>query len=111
MMDDILKTATHLFNNDQSLRNMMAHSNCELHLSTKVLSIDENGLTCSHDNKEFHIDCDTVVLAIGLRANNELEQALWGKVKVLRPIGDAAKSPGLVYQAVNQGFHMVRTLE
>ena len=110
MMDDILKTATHLFNNDQSLRDRMAHSGCELHLNTKVVSIDEAGLVCSCGGESFRIDCDTVVLAIGLRSNNELEEALWGKVKVLRTIGDAAKAPGLVYHSVNQGFHMVRTL-
>lgn len=110
MMDDILKTATHLFNNDQSLRDRMAHSGCELHLNTKVVSIDEAGLVYSCGGESFRIDCDTVVLAIGLRSNNELEEALWGKVKVLRTIGDAAKAPGLVYHSVNQGFHMVRTL-
>ena len=110
MMDDILKTATHLFNNDQSLRHMVDQSSCRLHVSTQVVSVDEKGLICRRDGKEYRIDCDTVVLAIGLRANNELEEQLWGKVPVLRPIGDAAKSPGLVFQAVNQGFHMVRTL-
>lgn len=109
-MDDILKTATHLFNNDQSLRDRMAHSSCEMHLSTKVVSIDDKGLVCEHDGKQFCIDCDTVVLAMGLKSNNELEDELWGKVKVLRTIGDAAKAPGLVYNSVNQGFHMVRTL-
>ena len=110
MMDDILKTATHLFNNDQSLRDRLAQSSCEMHLSTKVISVDEKGLVCSKDGREFRIDCDTVVLAIGLRSNNELEDQLWGRVKILRTIGDAAKAPGLVYNAVNQGFHTVRTL-
>ena len=110
MMDDILKTATHLFNNDQSLRDRVARSSCKIHLSTKVVSVDEQGLVCFKDGEEFRIDCDTVVLAIGLRSNNELEDQLWGKVKVLRTIGDAAKAPGLVYNAVNQGFHMVRAL-
>ena len=73
MMDDILKTATHLFNNNQSLRDRMARSSCKMHLSTKVVSVDEQGLVCSKDGEKFRIDCDTVVLAIGLRSNNELE--------------------------------------
>lgn len=110
MMDDILKTATHLFNNDQSLRDRMKESKCELHLSTKTVSVDDKGMVCECNGEKFRIDCDKIVLAIGLRSNNELEEKLWGKVKELRTIGDAAKAPGLVFNAVNQGFHMVRTL-
>lgn len=110
-MDDILKTATHLFNNDQSLRASVSRSGCELHLSTKVKSIDDSGVICEKDGSEFKINCKTVVLAMGLKPNNKLEDELWGKVNNLRVIGDAVKAPGLVFNAVNQGYHMVQALD
>ena len=108
-MNDVLLTATHLFNCDQSLRNMLANSNIDMNLSTKVVSIDDGGVVCEKDGRQFHIDCDHVLIAVGFRSNHALEDELWGKVKCLKVIGNAVK-PRKVWDAENEGFHAVRTL-
>lgn len=110
MAADVLSTADHMFNNDQSIRNLLAKSGTIVHCGTTVVSIDEQGVSCQKkDGEQFRIDCDTVVTAIGFRPNNQLEGELWGKVKVVRTIGDAV-APRKVINAVNEGFHYVYAL-
>lgn len=108
-MDDVLLTATHLFNCDQSLRHMLAESHININLATKVVSVDGGGVTCEKGGKTFRIDCDHVVVAVGFRSDHTLEDQLWGSVKCLKVIGNAVK-PRKVWDAENEGFHAVRTL-
>ena len=108
-MDDVLLTATHLFNCDQSLRHMLAESHIDINLATKVVSVDGGGVTCEKGGKTFRIDCDHVVVAVGFRSDHTLEDQLWGSVKCLKVIGNAVK-PRKVWDAENEGFHAVRTL-
>ena len=49
------------------------------------------------------IECDTVVLATGTKANNKLYEDLKGKIKELRIIGDA-KRPRKAIEALEEGF-------
>lgn len=55
------------------------------------------------DGEEKSIDCDTVVIATGVKPNNKLNEELKGKVKDLRLIGDA-KNPRKALDAIEEGF-------
>lgn len=109
MLKDILLTADHLYNNDQSLRQMVKDSKANLVLNTKVTKITEDGLEYEQDGVAGKILCDTVVMAVGYVSNNELEDELWDRVKDLRVVGDAV-SPRKIINAVGEGFHYGRII-
>lgn len=108
-LDDILKTASHLFNNDQCLRQMVKDANIKTILNAKVTNITESGIEYEKDGETVKIACDNVVLAVGYKSNNELEEQLEGKVKNLRVLGDAV-SPRKIIDAVSEGFHYARIM-
>ena len=107
MLDDILVTADHLFNNDQALRRLVADSNIEVHCSSKVTAISDDGVTFEQNGKTEFLSADHIIVASGFRPNNELEDLLWGKVKDLRMIGDAV-APRKIITAVSEGYHYAR---
>ncbi|MCU6735097.1 NAD(P)/FAD-dependent oxidoreductase [Diplocloster agilis] len=110
MLDDILATADHCLNNDQALRAMLAERNIPAICSAKVTRITPDSVTYVKDGKEASIDCDTVMIAAGYRANNQLEEALEGFVKDLTVIGDA-EAPRKILTAVHEGYHAIRVME
>lgn len=110
MLDDILATADHCLNNDQALRAMLAERNITAICSAKVTRITPDSVTYIKDGKEASIDCDTVMIAAGYRANNQLEEALEGFVKDLTVIGDA-EAPRKILTAVHEGYHAIRVME
>ena len=110
MLDDILATADHCLNNDQALRAMLAERNIPAICSAKVTRITPDSVTYIKDGKEASIDCDTVMIAAGYRANNQLEEALEGFVKDLTVIGDA-EAPRKILTAVHEGYHAIRVME
>ena len=107
MLDDILATADHLFNNDQALRRLVADNDINLYCSAKVTEISDKGVTFEKNGKTEFLEADHVVVASGFRPNNELEDQLWGKVKDLRMIGDAV-APRKIITAVSEGYHYAR---
>lgn len=110
MLDNILATADHCLNNDQALRAMLAERNIPAICSAKVTRITPDSVTYVKDGKEASIDCDTVMIAAGYRANNQLEEALEGFVKDLTVIGDA-EAPRKILTAVHEGYHAIRVME
>lgn len=110
-LDAILKTAKHFGSNDHSLRDHLAEcKNIETVLSAKALKITQNGLVYSKDGKEFEVPCSTVILAVGYRSNNALEDEIWDNVDNVRLVGDAV-APRKVISAVHEAFHAVRVLK
>jgi len=109
MLDDILKTADHCLNNDQKLRAMIAECGIEIHTKATVKVIGDGYVEYEVDGKTERIDCDMVVVATGFKPNNELAEALEGKVRDLSVIGDAV-SPRKVITAVHEGFHAARLM-
>ncbi len=109
MLDDILVTADHCANNDQKLRAMIRQENIGVIAKARVVSIDAESITYEQGEKESVISCNTVVIAAGYKSNNELAQALKGKVKDISVIGDASK-PGKIITAVHEGYHAIRMM-
>ena len=72
--------------------------------------MDTGKITISKDGKESSIPCDTVVIAVGYKADRSLERALRDKIPTVVTIGDNV-APGKVIDAVHQGYHKVRLLE
>jgi 2-enoate reductase len=107
MLDSILATVAHMYNNDQCLREMFEASGAEVFTSAKVTKITEKDVTYEKDGKSVTIPADVVVLASGYKSNNQLDEELWGKVKSLKLVGDAV-APRKIIDAVTEGYHYAR---
>ncbi len=70
---------------------------------TKALEIVEDGIKVQTGDGEEIIPAETVVLAVGSRSCNPLEDAVKDLGIPCRTVGDASKV-GLAYDAVHQGF-------
>jgi 2-enoate reductase len=108
MLDDILKLADHMLNNDQSLRALVAKSGIALQVDTKVTAVNNDGVEIEKNGTKKKIACTEIVLACGYKSENTLAEALAGKVEV-RMIGDSV-SPRKIICAVHEGFHAARVL-
>jgi 2,4-dienoyl-CoA reductase (NADPH2) len=72
-----------------------------------VLQITPSQVIVEKGGQQEQLEADTVVLAVGTRAWNPLEQAAVKRGIPFRVVGDAAK-PGMVFDAIHQGFEAVR---
>lgn len=72
-------------------------------LLTEVKDIRDGKVLVSHDGNERWLEAGTIILALGSRANNEILQALEGKVPQILPIGDCVE-PRKAKEAIHEGF-------
>lgn len=99
------------FINKISLFNKLAENNVHLMTNTKVIAIDETGLTVEENGKEKHLDADTVISAFGMRPNTVLADSLKEKYPMkTRAIGDCYKL-GKIGEAVREGFYAASSLD
>ncbi len=110
VLDQVLKTAGHCLNNDQVLKAMLKERKVNCVCSAKVTKIEEGSLTYEAEGETHTIPCDQAVLACGYRSNNELADALKGRVKDLSVVGDA-EAPRKILTAVHEGYHAIRVME
>ncbi len=68
-----------------------------------VKRITDEGVACEKDGKEMTVPADTVVNARGAVSNEELAQALEGKVPIIYKIGDCVE-PRTALDATREGF-------
>jgi 2,4-dienoyl-CoA reductase (NADPH2) len=74
----------------------------------KYVEITDKGLTIiDKDGKERTLEADTIATALPLKANNELLNALKGKVPEVYAIGDC-KEPRLILNAVADGYRVAQ---
>lgn len=74
-----------------------------------VKEVTGDGVMVEKEGEQTLLPADTVVLAIGARANDFLAKELKGKVKELYVIGDAVK-PRKLTEAIREGFDLARSL-
>ncbi|OAA90788.1 NAD(P)/FAD-dependent oxidoreductase [Clostridium ljungdahlii] len=110
MLDQLLLTAVHAPNNDMAIKDMIAKSNIKVMTGTKLTAVYEDKVKVSIDGEEKEVPCDTLVLAVGYKADTTLSDSLEQKGKRVFKIGDNVKA-GKIIDAVQQGFHTVRLLE
>jgi 2,4-dienoyl-CoA reductase (NADPH2) len=73
--------------------------------NTKAARITEKGVEATRDGVTEFFEGDTVVLATGLKAKNELAKKLEHKVGLLYSIGDCAE-PHRIVEAIENGFRI-----
>ena len=80
-----------------------------IHTGTKVIRLTENTVIASKDNQEVSFPAETVVIAVGVRANRALPDALAGSDMEIFVIGDAVE-PRKALEAIYEGFDIGRRL-
>jgi 2,4-dienoyl-CoA reductase (NADPH2) len=70
---------------------------------TKVIAIESDGLTVSHGDETEKLQADSIVIATGAEAVNELAEDLADIVPEIHTIGDA-KEPRKALEAIREGF-------
>ena len=76
---------------------------------TEVVEISDNGVKAKRSGTVELIPADTVVLAVGLKPNNELAAKLKGKAAEVHVIGDCAEV-NKIASAVEGGLRVARNL-
>jgi 2,4-dienoyl-CoA reductase (NADPH2) len=71
--------------------------------STRAVEIKDQGVVVERDGKEELIEADSVIMATGARASNELQHKVMDFVKEVHVIGDA-KEPRNALEAIREGF-------
>jgi 2,4-dienoyl-CoA reductase (NADPH2) len=79
----------------------------ETKIKTTAKEITPEGVVVEQDGATSLIRCDTVVLAIGTRSVNTLEEKLKSLVEKVIVIGDA-REPRKAYDAIREGFMSAR---
>jgi pyruvate/2-oxoglutarate dehydrogenase complex dihydrolipoamide dehydrogenase (E3) component len=74
-----------------------------LYPGTKVHSISDKGVSVLDENQVFFLKADTVVIAAGAVAQNQLAEQLKGVVPEIYTIGDAVE-PRESTEAIHEGF-------
>lgn len=72
-------------------------------VAARVAEISPDAVRIETDGRTEEIPADTVVLAVGTRSRNPLQESAAALGLPLRVVGDAAR-PAMVFDAVHQGF-------
>lgn len=73
--------------------------------NARVEEITNKGVRVSRDGVSDFLGGDTVVLAVGFTANNELAQKLEGRVAALYSVGDCVQAR-MIREAIEKGFRV-----
>jgi pyruvate/2-oxoglutarate dehydrogenase complex dihydrolipoamide dehydrogenase (E3) component len=89
---------------------VLALERVNLMVDSKVVKITKKGLIVRNKmGKREMINADTIVLAVGCHSNNELSQALKGKIPEVHVVGDLVK-PRHILEAIGEGFRVALNL-
>lgn len=80
------------------------NNSAECYVDTKVMEITQKGVLCKQGDKEFLVEVDSVVCALGFKAPYEEVDALCELVDEYYVVGDC-KNVGQIYHAVNNGYY------
>jgi 2,4-dienoyl-CoA reductase (NADPH2) len=78
--------------------------------AAKVLEITESGLRMECDGKVEELEADTVVLAVGTKPQNPLQEVAEELGLTCHVVGDAL-NPAMVFDAIHQGFAAGSSIE
>ncbi len=96
--------------NRMHLLKLLTDTNVKILTETSVAEIMDNSVVIMNKyGKRSRLENDTVVLALGLKSNRGLEEALKDKVPEIYVIGDCVE-PRKVLNAIWEGFRFARLI-
>lgn len=91
--------------NRARLKEALGKTTIEIRCRTRLQKIDTTCITVHGEAGEYEISMDTVVLAVGAKAQNSLLPALAGKIRQLYSIGDC-QAPRKILEAVHEAYDL-----
>lgn len=104
MMDEVGRDAGPL--NRARLKEELGETKIEIKCKTKLLRIGEKSITVRDETGEDDIPAETVILALGAKAQNSLFHVLKDKVRELYVIGDCV-TPRKIIEAIHEAYDVV----
>ncbi len=103
MLPDIAADAEKV--NRKVLLRRLGEKGVKIRVLTHATAILEEGVEVEFGGRKETLPADTIVLATGIRSNNELEAALRGLPAEVHKVGDCAK-PRKAIDAIHEGFQV-----
>lgn len=91
------------------LRQKLIEKGVLIYANAPILEISDKGVYLAQEGELIFLIADTVVLAVGARADNRLARELEGVVSELYSIGDCAQ-PRNARDAINEGAEIARRI-
>ena len=110
MLGKLLSSDSSAMNSQMGIREMLNKSGITIRTNTRVKEIRPDRVLASSPDGDAEIPCDNVILAAGFRVNHDLQESLKDKPYRVFAIGNY-NHHGKVYQAIHDGFHVVRLLD
>lgn len=108
MQDDVLKDTSYVTRHSQLA--VLASTGAELHVSTRLVEILEDGILAAHDGETVKIGADVVVLAMGYRNRSTLYTDLLDSLDCeVFQIGDCRQTRKIA-DAVREGHIIAKNL-
>ena len=108
MQDDVLKDTSYVTRHSQLA--VLASTGAELHVSTRLIEILEDGILAEHERKTVKIHADAVVLAMGYRNKSTLYSDLLDTMDCeVYQIGDCCQTRKIA-DAVREGHIIAKNL-
>ena len=107
-MADKLMPDPPFIQNENILRELMAAGTGEYLTGTKLAEVDETGIVVETAEGKKHIDCDTVLLAMGWSSDASRGEELSDICRVI-PIGDSAKCRNIL-AATSEAYKAVKSV-
>ena len=92
-----------------ALMDRLAANGVNMLTEVKYEEITDRGLLILHEGQRKTIEADTIVLAAGVRSNNELYKAIEGMVPEVYLAGDCVE-PKRILEAIHDGSHIGRII-
>ncbi len=93
-----------------SLDEHFEHDNIRAITGARCTGITDDGVRVAHgDGRTEVIPADTVILAVGMRANSDVFEAMYDCAPEVIPVGDCIK-PGTIRQASRTGYFTARDI-
>ncbi|MDE6124429.1 MAG: FAD-dependent oxidoreductase [Eubacterium sp.] len=96
---------------DDALPKLEDH-NTKFYTSSKLTEIKPNGIVIENTKtkKSEHLDCDLVVLSLGVRPDNALYEEIKNSFENVYNIGDSSKV-GRIYNATESAYQVVKSIK
>lgn len=112
ILDDILTSSAPLpFINRMALVKLLEKEEVNILTSAHFDSVDETGANVSltKENKEVHLDADTVIIAVGMKAKPSFASELFGTGIEVYEVGDGLEV-GDVHTTIHSAFEIARRI-
>ena len=91
------------------LFDLLAYYKVEIRTNTSIIGIGGGEAIVNQDSKNEGIKCDTIVMATGLKAVQEIYKSLRQDATEIYMIGDC-KKPRKIMDAIWEGYHIGRAM-